>query len=114
MSHALDMLLEAKPIQHRPEIPEGWSLCSVCGSIRASDYHVELPDGWEPIATAPRNATWIQVLMTDGTEQRAHWAQDLSGEEQPAFRGWFVKAGSVDPYMRQIGEPIGWKPLPTI
>jgi len=104
------MLLAAKPIQHRFRAPEGWLLCSVCRSIRSSDCHVELPDEWEPIGTAPRNATWIQVLMADGTEHRAHWGQDLSGEEQPAFRGWFIEVGEGrNSYMRQIEEPIGWR-----
>ena len=105
MSYALDMLLAEKPVQHRFVAPEGWSLCSVCRSIRSSDYHVELPDGWGPIATAPKNATWIEVIMSDGTTLEAHWAQDLSGEDQPPFQGWFNRK------LVQIETPDGWRPI---
>jgi hypothetical protein len=48
---------------------------------------LELND-WRGMESAPRNAQWIEV--DTGTEiVRAHFAQDLSGEEQPAFSGWF-------------------------
>lgn len=58
---------------------------------------------------APKNATWITVLMENGTTQNAHWAQDLSGEDQPMFRGWFIKSGDHD--YSPIDEPIAWKPI---
>jgi hypothetical protein len=61
---------------------------------------------WQPIRTAPHNATWVDVKMKDGRVLRAHWASDLSGEDQPAFEGWFVDAGS---YMRGIDEPSMWR-----
>lgn len=39
----------------------------------------------------------------------AHYACDLSGEEQPPFRGWFRPAGGsfweIDP------PPVEWMPL---
>lgn len=34
-------------------------------------------------------AKWVQVQLYDGTVTEAHWACDLSGEEQPPFLGWF-------------------------
>lgn len=62
---------------------------------------------WQPIKTAPRNASWVDVLMGDGTVQRAHWASDLSGEDQPPFEGWFVNRGT---YFEGIPEPVAWRP----
>lgn len=34
-------------------------------------------------------AKWVQVMLEDGTVLDAHWACDLSGDEQPPFLGWF-------------------------
>lgn len=70
---------------------------------------------WNPIATAPRNATDIRVRMEDGSIlEPAHWACDLSGEDQPAFRGWFIPVrdsrGTISCY-RGIPEPTEWQPL---
>lgn len=48
----------------------------------------------------------IVVLLESGKEVKAHWAEDLSGEEQPAFSGWFTKCGNHS-YI-QI-EPKAWK-----
>lgn len=36
-----------------------------------------------------------------------HWAQDLSGEEQPPFSGWFYKCDYG--YQQFEREPIGWR-----
>jgi hypothetical protein len=63
---------------------------------------------WQPIETAPRNATWLLVKMADGMIYRAHWACDLSGEEQPPFRGWFIRKSD---FMKQIETPKFWMPL---
>jgi len=64
---------------------------------------------WHTMSTAPHNARWVQVKMRDGQIMRAHWASDLSGEEQPAFEGWFVDAGT---YMCGIDDPVMWRPMP--
>ena len=40
----------------------------------------------------------------------AHWASDLSGEEQPPFEGWFVKAGE-DRNVGVNGTPIAWRKI---
>ena len=66
-------------------------------------------DSWQPIKTAPKNSSWVQVKMRDGTVKRAHWASDLSGEEQPPFEGWFVKRQG---YMLGIPNPVAWRPCP--
>ena len=68
------------------------------------------PAGFEPIETAPKNATWVKVFVEDGQEHVAHYASDLSGSEQPPYRGWFVRARFGNGY-RQIPEPVGWRPL---
>lgn len=63
---------------------------------------------WRPISTAERNATWIIVLLDNGDVRKAHFAEDLSGEFQPAFSGWFVEAGKS---FEQV-YPTHWMPLP--
>jgi hypothetical protein len=65
-------------------------------------------EGWLPMESAPKNATWVMVKMKDGEELEAHWAQDLSGENQPPFKGWFMKNSHT---MIQIETPIKWKPI---
>jgi len=65
---------------------------------------------WQPIATAPRNASWMLVRLPNGDVRRAHWAEDLSGSEQPAFRGWFVATSSVS--YGDIPDPTHWMPEP--
>jgi len=69
---------------------------------------------WQPIATAPKDASEIRVRMGDGSVvERAHWACDLSGEEQPPFRGWFTPVTDTNGRMShyaQIDEPVGWMP----
>jgi len=66
------------------------------------------PDGWNPMASAPMRSQHIRVVCRDGTvHEDAHWTSDLSGEEQPAFQGWFIPCGG---HFAQIEEPVGWLP----
>lgn len=69
---------------------------------------------WNPMTTAPRDASEVLVLTRDGRELVAHWADDSSGEEQPAFRGWFRAVVNRDSgrvlYYAQIDTPVGWLP----
>lgn len=65
---------------------------------------------WWFISSAPRDATWIEVMMWDGTIHRAHWAEDLSGEEQPPFRGWFISTVSGLSFI-QIPTPELWRDI---
>lgn len=74
-----------------------------------------MSEEWQPMTSAPKNATEIRVRMADGSViERAHWASDMSGEEQPPFRGWFKPIfrsdGSVSFYA-DIGEPAAWMPV---
>lgn len=72
---------------------------------------------WQPIETAPKNATDVRLKNADG-EKVGHYAEDLSGSEQPPFQGWFGRVMCpVHPdrvlYMRGITpEPTHWQPLP--
>lgn len=65
---------------------------------------------------APKNTYPIQhvQLLMDGGEivKDAHWAQDLSGEEQPPFIGWFIPDGTGRGYREVRGEPRAWAPMP--
>jgi hypothetical protein len=67
------------------------------------------PEPWLPMKDAPRNATDVRVKLADGTiHERAHWAEDLSGSDQPPFTGWFIRVGD---YFSGITEAVGWQPL---
>lgn len=65
-------------------------------------------DDWRLISSAPKNATWIRALLSDGQVARIHWAQDLSGEEQLSFRGWFYDTGTC--FYEVFPPPIRWTP----
>ncbi len=63
---------------------------------------------WQPMFTAPMNAKEVRVRMKDLTEHpRAHFA-DLSGSDQPPFKGWFIPVGDS---FHQIDTPLHWKPI---
>ncbi|MES2596044.1 MAG: hypothetical protein V4662_11940 [Verrucomicrobiota bacterium] len=67
--------------------------------------------GWLPMWAAPRRCESIRVLMRDGSEHPdVHFAEDLSGEEQPAFSGWFIPAGRS---FLGISDPLAWQPIVT-
>jgi hypothetical protein len=71
-------------------------------------YQRAIPEGWQPIETAPR----------DGTEILAYWWYDYRGDgvltEGQAVVSWDEPHGWED---RQLGETCKaythWKPLPT-
>lgn len=68
---------------------------------------------WQPIETAPKTARWVVVKLNRGGEEVcevAHYAEDLSGSEQPAFRGWFKRLGST--FVELDDQPSYWMPLP--
>ena len=65
---------------------------------------------------APKDCTTVQLLFDGGLVVRgAHWAEDLSGEEQPPYRGWFVPVKREDgttAYNSEVpGEPRAWAPM---
>ena len=67
---------------------------------------------WLPIDSAPKGVR-VQVKMKDGTiYEDAHWASDLSGEEQPPFQGWYIPvidSEGRESHFREIEEPVEWK-----
>lgn len=79
--------------------------------MAAADRVKSMPDDleWRSMHSAPHDCSWVQVKMKDGQILRAHWAEDMTGEEQPCFRGWFKRGG--DGFI-DIGNPIAWRPLP--
>ena len=62
---------------------------------------------WQPMNEAPCDGTWVIGKLSDGRVVVMHWAEDLSGEEQPPFRGWFKSCGS---YMAGV-DPVAWRPV---
>jgi hypothetical protein len=69
---------------------------------------------WRPIETAPKDGT--KLLLTNDRHPQClmivgHWAQDLSGEEQPPFQGWFHWSGCG--FAQLPDEPTHWQPLPN-
>lgn len=105
---------------HTFQAPDGWNLCSTCGRPFNTGYanfkHVRDPDGWQPMETAPKNATWIDVILEDGMELEAHWSEDMSGEFQPKYAGWFIRRVDIDnPKIitgyQEIHDPIGWREI---
>ena len=62
--------------------------------------------------TAPKGET-VEVRMKNGKKRIAHFAQDLSGEEQPPFKGWFTERSKQHPeygYV-QVDDPVAWRPM---
>lgn len=106
-----------RPHAYRP--PADWpgALCLDCGKpakdFKGEDYGEHFkpaPEGWEPIETAPKWSGEQEYLLPDGTSVIGHWAQDLSGEHQPPFRGFFTKKGR-DYYGDVMVEiyPVAWR-----
>lgn len=83
----------------------------------AKDFNADLADEtqgkWEPIETAPKNAEDITVRMADGTViEKVHYACDMSGGDQPPYKGWFTGVHDDDGkflYYREI-KPVEWLP----
>ncbi len=71
------------------------------------DFHSKREYYWLDPKDAPRNATWFIGKLKDGDVCKVHYACDLSGEEQPAFEGFFRSSGS---HNSQV-DLIGWMPL---
>ena len=74
--------------------------------------------GWQSIETAPKNASNVILrvpckrLHPDHREVIAHWASDLSGEEQPPYKGWFYDDGHG--FSAVTPEPTHWRALPAV
>jgi len=64
-------------------------------------------NAWKSIDEAPKGEIVEVMLPDEKTIVEAHWASDLSGEEQPPFEGWFTKCGEKS--YSQIKKPIAWR-----
>ncbi len=96
------------------------------------------PIGWRPLnaeesdsiraGTPPKNGTWIlgkfETAVTTGKHVKdgpptaaktawvlTHWAQDLSGEEQPPFRGWYTFRDGCQGFFEVPGKIVDWRPV---
>lgn len=69
-------------------------------------------DKWLSMDDAPKGRT-VRVKLKSGKITEAHFAQDLSGEDQPPFKGWFTLRSAAHPEYGfiQIDDPISWKPM---
>lgn len=53
----------------------------------------------------------VRALLSDGmVVNDCHFAEDLSGEEQPAFSGWFIPSGSHGFRQAEGKRPMFWQP----
>lgn len=69
---------------------------------------------WDPMSNAPASTREIRGRDKDGKIlEPMHFACDLSGEDQPAFRGWFVPSRDKDGRVLGFSEvqPVEWQPL---
>ncbi len=62
---------------------------------------------WLDLKDAPRDSTWFLGLTDKDEVIEAHYACNQSGEDQPAFKGFFKSCGS---YMAEVTLK-GWLPL---
>ena len=76
------------------------------------------PAAWQPIVTAPHTLDWVQGWCPDRPSDpvvRMHWASDLSGEDQPAFQGWFYTKPAIASLGFAVGfyecHPTHWRPF---
>lgn len=96
-------------------------------AIEAAKIEAKLPNGtWEPIKTYPLpswrggkpHVCWpnrwcpsVRAMLDDGMiVDSLHFAEDLSGEEQPPFSGRFVPSGQRSYRGLDHKKPIAWQP----
>src|SRR5689334_12958567 len=87
--------------------PENTPTCGRLGARHKAAMQPELIEfDWRKMDSAPKDCSWVQGMLKDGSVVRMHYAEDLSGEEQPPFRGWFIekKWGYLGVF------PVAWRP----
>ena len=74
---------------------------------------------WQPIETAPRDGTEIDVWVDGHRVCNVHWSFSRSGTtgepiDDPAWDGWAVDGASGQSYTPNYvrGTPTHWMPLP--
>jgi hypothetical protein len=78
------------------------------------------PSVWQPMDSAPRDHTEILILFDSATVDvvRLCWWNDGSPEQNGGGRddaavGWWSYRHSVTQEKIEIGEPVGWLPMPA-
>lgn len=75
------------------------------------------PDPWRPIEELPEHKRTSRDLLLKVPKKSwpgyrlvvGHWACDLSGEEQPPYKGWYCDDGIE--LMRSLPEPTHFREL---
>lgn len=62
---------------------------------------------WQDIESAPKDCSEFLGLDQSGVEHICHYACDMSGGDQPPFKGFFESKGT---YFAEVNI-IKWKPL---
>lgn len=71
------------------------------------------PGRWDPMSNAPASTREIRGRDASGKLlEPMHFACDLSGEEQPAFQGWFVPSTGGRGFYQV--RPVEWQPLSAL
>ena len=64
-------------------------------------------EGWLHMDSAPKDGRNITIKTESDEIVKGHFAQDLSGEFQPMFKGWFTEYKGHSDYMEI--KPKQWK-----
>ena len=68
---------------------------------------------WQPMATAPRDCTWIIARNKRGNEYRVHYACGDGDGLMPPFDGFFEQMGSGrNQWFREVTGLVEWKHCP--
>lgn len=69
-----------------------------------------IPDGYQPMTTAPRNGTEIIGIYEDGAEDHIQWedSRRCAGEGPNSYFGPGWNSTEVN---LMVDAPIAWKPL---
>lgn len=112
-AHAIAKAVEAYQDSNAMDV-----ICTVTDVIDAYERAL-----WQPVSEKepPLGRVLVGIptkrMSTDAYEiSAAHFAQDLSGEEQPPFRGWYrpvlLDDGRVSYFSEVHGKPAWWRPEP--
>lgn len=71
------------------------------------------PERWDPMSNAAHSASIIVKVRDESGKvyNFAHFAQDLSGEYQAPYSGWFTTINGIHV---QVPYPVEWQPQEVI
>ncbi|MBD3407360.1 MAG: hypothetical protein GF411_14680 [Candidatus Lokiarchaeota archaeon] len=73
------------------------------------DGQLWFPGWWIPIRLAPVGPHLEGITKEGDVIDDMHFAQDLSGEEQPPFSGWFRPMRSGRGFFEIFPSPVAWR-----